>query len=125
MPLRATKQRTAIRDAFTDASRPLGPGEVHEIAKQQVPRLGMATVYRALNELVAEGELRTVDLPGRVSRYEKADLGHHHHFHCTDCDRVYDLEGCMLKSDLELPEGFKVDHHDITLSGTCPDCRED
>lgn len=122
MPKRATKQRAAIEAAFDQASRPLSPAEVHDLARKKVPNLGIATVYRALNELVEEGDLRAVDLPGQNSRYEKSDLGHHHHFHCTDCDRVYDLQGCLLKKDLELPKGFKVQQHDITLSGICPDC---
>jgi len=122
MPKRSTKQRAAIESAFERASRPLGPNEVHELAKKKVPNLGIATVYRALNDLVEEGALKAVDLPGQVSRYEKSDLGHHHHFHCTACDRVYDLDGCLLKKDLSLPKGFQVEQHDITLTGTCPDC---
>lgn len=122
MPQRATKQRSAIEAAFERASRPLSPNEVHDLARQKVPNLGIATVYRALNDLVEAGTLRSVELPGQISRYEKADLGHHHHFHCTVCDRVYDLDGCLLKKDLNLPRGFQLHQHDITLTGTCPDC---
>jgi Fur family ferric uptake transcriptional regulator len=122
MPKRTTKQRSAIEAAFEHASRPLSPHEVHGLAKEKVPNLGIATVYRALNNLVEEGTLRTVELPGQTSRYEKGDLGHHHHFHCTSCDRVYDLDGCLLKKEMDLPKGFRVQQHDITLTGTCPDC---
>lgn len=121
-PKRHTRQRAAIEKAFEVAPRPLSPSEVCGLAAKEVPRLGMATVYRALNEMVDEGSLRPVDLPGHSRRYEKAGLHHHHHFHCTVCDRVFDLEGCMLKSDIKLPPGFDVRRHDITLTGKCPDC---
>lgn len=123
MAKRTTKQRSAIEAAFQQEHRPLNPNEVHEIAKAEVPNLGIATVYRALNDLVEEGSLRVVEIPGQSARYEKANLGHHHHFHCDDCDKVFDLEGCFLKHDLELPEGFEMTQHDITIKGHCPDCR--
>lgn len=119
---RNTKQRLAIEDVFEHIHRPLGPAEVLDLAQQEVPGLGIATVYRALNDLVAEQKLRVVELPGQTARYEKSGLGHHHHFHCTHCDKVFDLEGCLLKTDLQLPPGFEVQGHDITLKGTCPQC---
>lgn len=122
-PKRNTRQRAAIEKAFDKVQRPLSPAEVSDLSRKNVPNLGMATVYRALNEMIEEGSLRPVDLPGQSRRYEKSGLHHHHHFHCTVCNRVYDLDGCMLKADLELPPGFEVDGHDITLTGRCPDCK--
>lgn len=119
---RHTRQRAAIEKAFENVQRPLSPQEVADLARKAVPQLGIATVYRALNELEEEGIIHPVELPGQNRRYEKSGLHHHHHFHCRVCDRVYDLEGCFLKSDLKLPPGFHVSQHDITLTGTCPDC---
>jgi Fur family ferric uptake transcriptional regulator len=119
---RRTKQQTAIEAIFEHTDRPLNPQEVYDLASEEIPSIGMATVYRALNHMVDADQLRVVELPGQTARYESAGLKHHHHFHCLGCDRVFDLDGCMLKADLNLPEGFKVTSHDITLSGTCPDC---
>ncbi|MDF3127855.1 transcriptional repressor [Kiritimatiellaeota bacterium B1221] len=121
-PKRNTRQRAAIEKAFDQVSRPLSPLEVLDMAREYVPNLGMATVYRAVNEMVKEGALHPVELPGQSPRYEKSGLHHHHHFHCHVCDRVYDVDGCFLKPDIQLPSGFKVEDHDITLSGRCPDC---
>lgn len=121
---RNTRQRTAIEAVFDTIPRPLGPSEVWALARAAVPNLGIATVYRALNDLVEEHRLRAVELPGQTPRYERAGLKHHHHFHCRSCDKVFDLDGCMLKADLKLPPGFTVKSHDITLSGFCPDCAD-
>ncbi|MCC5847002.1 MAG: transcriptional repressor [Verrucomicrobia bacterium] len=122
---RQTRQRIAIENVFDHEPRPLGPAEVLDLAQEEVPKLGIATVYRALNDMVEEKLLRVVELPGQPARYEKSGLHHHHHFHCLQCDKVFDLEGCLLKSNLNLPEGFKVTGHDITLSGSCPACAPD
>lgn len=94
------------------------------MAKEAVPNLGMATVYRTLNHMLEDGVLKIVDIPGQSSRYEKAGKEHHHHFHCTSCNRVFDLQAPPLPSDIEIPEGYVVKSHDITLSGTCSDCGE-
>jgi Fur family ferric uptake transcriptional regulator len=119
---RNTRQREAIRSALAEAGRPLSPLEVHAAAQASVSRLGMATVYRALARLVAEGELVQVDLPGAPPRYEVAGLSHHHHFHCRRCGRVFDLPGCPGNFDKLTPRGFKLEAHEVVLYGRCAAC---
>ncbi|GGM91206.1 transcriptional repressor [Thermus composti] len=117
---RSTKQRRAIREAFLEAGRPLSPQEVLSLARRKVPSLGLATVYRTLKGLVEEGFLTAVALPGEPPRYEPAGQGHHHHFLCRRCGRVYELSGCGLKADL--PPGFQAEGHEVTVYGRCPEC---
>lgn len=119
---RNTRQRQAIRQTFEDAGRPLAPQEVLELAQTAAPSLGIATVYRAIKSLVDEELIRPVQLPGEPDRYELAELPHHHHFHCTACNRVFDLDGCAMRSDVRLPRGFKARRHEIVFYGTCPQC---
>ena len=120
---RITRQRKAIWEAIEESTRPLSPHELLAIANRQLPQLGIATVYRALNDLVVEGQLVPVQIPGQPPRYEKANLEHHHHFYCKTCGRVYDLDGCLLKPDYtSLPRSFTVEGHEITLYGTCDRC---
>lgn len=122
---RNTRQRTAIRDAIGSARRPLLPQEVLESAQQQVPGLGLATVYRNLKVLVEEGELRVVNLPGENPRYELggAHHHHHHHFQCLQCQRVFDVHACPGNLAALAPPGFTVEDHDLTLYGRCGQCQ--
>jgi Fur family transcriptional regulator, ferric uptake regulator len=119
---RETQQRRAIREAFTRAGRPLAPHEILAEANPDAPTLGIATVYRNVKSLVDEGWLKTVELPGQPPRYELADIGHHHHFHCTSCGKVFDIEGCVGKLGALVPKGYELDSHDITLYGRCDKC---
>lgn len=119
---RNTRQRLAIREAIAQAARPLLPQEVLESAHEAVPSLSLATVYRTLNALVAEGELTTVSLPGESPRFEAALQRHHHHFKCGDCRRVFDVHACPGDLGHLLPSGFQVRHHDLTLYGRCAEC---
>lgn len=121
---RTTQQRSAIRSAFDAAARPLSPSELHEIARDACPNLGMSTVYRELKRLVEGGEIAPVEVTGGPVRYELAEAAarHHHHFRCDACDRVFDLDGCPGGLKQLLPSGFKLREHELTLVGTCAEC---
>ena len=82
--VRATRQRDAIRSVIQAAKRPLSPGEVLEGARAKVRALGLATVYRNLKLLVAEGVVQVITLPGESPRYEMTESAHHHHFPVHD-----------------------------------------
>jgi Fur family ferric uptake transcriptional regulator len=120
---RSTRQRTAIREVIAAAGRPLLPQEVLDAAQSQVPGLGIATVYRNLKALTLDGELRSVELPGENPRYELVGHGHHHHFQCTQCQRVFDVHACPGDLGKLAPQGFTVEDHDLTLYGKCGDCK--
>ena len=120
---RATRQNTAIREAIAAAGRPLSPTEVLDEARRQVAALGLATVYRNLKALVDAGTIQVVTLPGEAPRYELAQRGHHHHFRCDACQRVFDVHACPGDLAGLAPPGFSVSRHEITLYGRCSDCR--
>jgi Fur family ferric uptake transcriptional regulator len=120
---RHTRQRAAIRDAIAQSGRPLLPQEVLDAAQSAAPGLSIATVYRNLKLLVDEREVRTVLLPGENARYELAGDGHHHHhFQCTRCQRVFEVEACPGDLSSLAPAGFSVEDHELTLYGRCGDC---
>ena len=120
---RRTGQRRAIRQAFEQAARPLSPAEVLELARREQAGLGIATVYRNLKALVEENWLAKVDLPGEATRYERAGLKHHHHFHCTQCGRAYDIDACPGNLYSLVPSGFELTDHEIVLYGRCAKCK--
>ena len=120
--LRNTRQKDALREAFTQANRPLSPEETLRLARGTVPAISIATVYRNIASLLKDQWLRTVELPGEPPRYEVAGKKHHHHFHCQACGKVFDLAGCGLTIRQKLPSGFKAEGHDFFLYGSCDQC---
>lgn len=92
-------------------------------AEQLIGSIGIATVYRAIRSLIADGFVEPVELPGYAPLYERAGKGHHHHFICTNCERAYELEGCESEIRTKLPRGFRVSGHDVTFFGSCASCR--
>jgi Fur family transcriptional regulator, ferric uptake regulator len=122
---RGTAQRRAILEALHEAPGPLTAQELHGRAREAVEGLGLATVYRNLNELERSGQVVSVHLPGDATRYEPSGRGHHHHFRCVRCDTVFELDvGCPLAllEDVTLPGGLQVTGHELVLFGLCREC---
>ena len=120
---RNTSQRDAIRHVIVQADRPLSTGEIFDRARNRIPQLGIATVYRTLKSLKEEGSIREVDLPGQSSRWELSNKDHHHHFLCRTCDKLFEIEGCPVDLGNLLPPGYAMEEHSILLEGKCRDCQ--
>ena len=119
---RDTRQRRAIRKVLETSGRPLSPREVLKGAHRHAPGLGLATVYRNLKALVGGGRIVAVELPGEAARYEPAGKGHHHHFRCRGCDRLFEVMGCRQAAAGRPPRGFQVESHEVVWYGRCASC---
>ena len=119
---RKTRQKDAIRTAFTAADRPLSHEEALTLAQQQVDGLSIATVYRNIHLLVDEGWLVPVEVPGDTTRYETAGKEHHHHFQCNECGKMFELPGCGVDVKPKLPRGFRGTGHEFYVYGVCDSC---
>ena len=125
MPSRAsrkTKQRDALREVLERSERPLSIGELLEAATRRIEGLGVATVYRTVNALLEDDVVAAVAIPGEPVRYELANKGHHHHFQCEKCTRVFDVAGCIDNIRKLIPPKFRVRTHELTVYGLCGSC---
>jgi Fur family transcriptional regulator, ferric uptake regulator len=90
-------------------------------------RVGIASVYRVLEQLSREGFVQRIDIGAGTSRFEPihADGEHHHHLVCDDCGKVEAFADAELERALHRVEGrtgYSVAGHDVVLRGTCSDC---
>jgi Fur family ferric uptake transcriptional regulator len=120
---RKTNQRNAIQEVFQKIDRPLGIDEILDAGRRSVRSLNQATVYRNLKLLVETGWLKKIQTPELGALYEKAGKGHHHHFQCRSCDRLFEISGCAFNERSSTPPGFVTQGHEVYLYGICPACR--
>ena len=121
---RQTQQRDTIHRVIEETDRPLTAEEIFSAAKRTVRGLGIATVYRNLKRMVGTGELTVVELPGEPARYEMSGKGHHHHFICDVCDRVFEVSFCTPELARMTPRAFQLDRHEVVLYGRCAECKK-
>ncbi|MBV8171648.1 MAG: transcriptional repressor [Candidatus Eremiobacteraeota bacterium] len=119
---RHTRQRGALKEILSRADRPLSVEELLEHGARRIDGLGVATVYRAVAAMLDEGWIHAVEIPGEPTRYERSDKGHHHHFSCEKCARVFDVAGCPEGVRKLAPPKFRVREHSVTLYGLCASC---
>ena len=121
---RNTKQRQLVLEVVRQHGGHISADEVYLKAREIDPSISRGTIYRNLKLLLENGWLRQVYHPSLGTLYERTGKGHHHHFHCRLCNRVYDLPGCALNEKEAAPAGFVVEDHECFLFGVCPACRE-
>ncbi len=102
--------------------------EIHERVRAEGARVGIASVYRAVEGLVDSGLVQRIDLGDGTARFERADPrgDHHHHLVCDDCGKVEAFEDAELEADLErvaAARGYAIAGHDVVVRGACDDCR--
>ena len=91
-------------------------------------RVGIASVYRVLEQLSRDGFVQRVDVGAGTSRFEPIHAGgehHHHHLVCDDCGKVEAFADDQLERALRNVEGktgYTVAGHDVLLRGACRDC---
>jgi Fur family transcriptional regulator, ferric uptake regulator len=101
--------------------------EIFDELRGQGRRVGIASVYRALEQLSRDGFVQRIDVGSGTTRFEPLHAGgeHHHHVVCDDCGKVEAFADEELERALHNVEGrtgYSVDGHDVVLRGTCEAC---
>jgi len=107
----------------------LSAQDIHErLRRGGGKRVGLASVYRALDVLAQLKLVHRIDVDGTAC-YEPADPSgdHHHHAICDECGKMDSFEDPELErliGGLGERLGYEVVAHDIVLRGACPDCAD-
>jgi Fur family transcriptional regulator, ferric uptake regulator len=122
--------RRLVVELLGEQSCCLSAQEIHDALRASGGRVGIASVYRALDGLDELGLVQRIDLGDGVARYEPAhaDGDHHHHLVCDDCGKVEPFEDAGLESAIKRVaggRGYSVAAHEVVLRGACEDCRHD
>ncbi|WP_433294295.1 Fur family transcriptional regulator [Actinoplanes sp. CA-030573] len=121
---RWTFAKNAIVGTLMDAERHLSPRRIYETLLPAHPQLDHSTVYRALQVLVDEGVVHSLDRRGEA-RYGLADRPHHHVV-CGDCGRVAEVAAAdgvqELLTMVGSRTGFSFAGQSLTLTGRCARC---
>ena len=137
----AEHARTALRDAgyHSGAAREavvellsgqdccLTAQEIFDALRANGRTVGIASVYRGVDQLAELGLLQRVDVGDGVARFQPVRPGgeHHHHLVCDECGRVEAFHDEPLELTLEAlgrRAGYELAGHDVVLRGACSNC---
>lgn len=121
---RATPVRIKVLELLLQSTTAISHLELEQLAPQYGLEADRVTLYRTLDWLIEQGLAHKVAGTDRIWRYNaQAELYHPHaHFACNQCRQVFCLERIQPALLFSLPEGFKLEQVEITLSGHCAQC---
>ena len=123
---RAGAARRAVIELLGGERCCLAAQEIADRLRNAGQPVGVASVYRTLDLLSAEGLVQRVDVGGRAL-YEAVVPGgeHHHHAVCERCGALTPFEDPALEraiDGLANRLGHRVQAHDVLIRGECAGC---
>jgi len=122
--LRRTRPRRLILDVVRATDAHPTAAFVYQKVRRRLPRVSLATVYRNLRMLAAEGFLAERTDAGGL-RFD-GNTGPHDHFTCLTCGRIYDVparDDGGGRRRVAARTGFEVLDHRTEYYGRCGTCR--
>ncbi|WP_353953444.1 transcriptional repressor [Knoellia sp. S7-12] len=120
---RPTRQRAALAELMAATPEFVSAQELHSKLQSRGDSVGLATVYRNLQAMAADGDVDVVRTDDGECVYRScATDAHHHHLVCRECGRTVEVEGPAVEkwaTEVASRNGFTDVTHTIELFGTC------
>jgi Fur family ferric uptake transcriptional regulator len=119
--------RRAVIELLASEHCCLSAQEIAERIRAGGQRVGTASVYRAVDLLLAAGLVQRIEVGDGGARFEAVVPGGHHHHHavCDRCGRLTPFEDPGLERAIgHLADrlGHRVHAHDVLIRGQCHGC---
>lgn len=122
---RNTLQKSIIHKTVLDMKCHASADEVYDVIKKTYQNISRATVYRNLNELAKNKEIKKIEVPGGADRFDYQCFDHYH-LRCLKCGKIFDVEMDYMKDlekNIQNLNEFDFKGHDILFKGICPLCK--
>ena len=123
--LKKTPGRISVLEALSHHASPVDVNELVQILERNNVTLDKVTVYRILEVFVEKGLIERVELQEGKFRYEVIK-DHHHHFVCTDCGSIEDMDDCCIDDHVKnaaKKHNFLIEKHALEFYGRCGSCQ--
>lgn len=124
---RVTAQRTIILETIAHMEDHISAQQVYDGARERLPGLNLATVYRTVESLQGAGMINMLSAGGEPMRFSLCDPEHpHSHLVCHKCGSVFEVEAEEIEAfarRVEEKTSFRIDSAHLTLDGLCETCK--
>ncbi len=116
--LRMTRQRAVLLEVLAGASDHPDAAELHKRVQARNTGVSLATVYRTLTELEAQGIIQRHSFDGASARFETCDPAHHDHMIDVETGAVVEFRSDRierLQAEIAAELGYDIVHHRLEL----------
>ena len=122
--IRLTTQRQIILEELSKVKTHPTAGEVYDMVRKRLPRIGLGTVYRNLELMAENGMIMKLEVGGTQKRFD-ATTDAHYHIRCSCCGRVDDIDVPVIDSLVDAAaenSSYQIHGHHIEFTGICSKC---
>ncbi len=126
MKAQRTRSQEKVLEVLQTLKKAISAQELYIQLRHSNHNMGLATVYRSLEALKLQGEIKVRILPNGESVYSSINRDRHH-LTCVNCNRSIPIKQCPvheLEKQLEQSHQFKVYYHTLEFFGLCDRCQE-
>ncbi len=127
--IKVTSQRLKIIECLLESPLPQTAEEIMaKLKKNKEPgKCDLVTIYRTLHQFEKIKVVEKSFFSENTAQYCINDLNdhqHHHHFLCKMCQKITEINSCLLEDQLSQLEkkGFRDISHRLEFFGVCPQC---
>ncbi len=120
-----TKNQSIIFNFLQELHDALSAQELHRALKEKGYGIGLATVYRSLENLKTRGAIKSTTTPQGEALYSVIPIDRHH-LHCLKCGRSIPIDICPLEGinqKLKQHYNFDIYYHTLEFFGICNECQ--
>ncbi|MGH3320600.1 MAG: Fur family transcriptional regulator [Streptosporangiaceae bacterium] len=121
-----TRRHDDVRRALASSEGFRSAQDLYTDLRAGGARIGLTTVYRALQALSDSGEVDVLVTGDGESVYRACHTDeHHHHLVCRRCGRTVEVEGPTVEAwatGVGARHGFTDVTHTVEVFGTCREC---
>ena len=126
-----SKQRELILNSLRNRQDHPTAEKLYLDLKNEMPELGIATVYRNLSDLCEEGKIIRIKTASGPDKFDGNTMPHIH-FECKECGDIIDIvlfenQVKQLDNDLKIfakQINAEVEDSEITITGLCKKCKK-
>ena len=121
---RNTKQKELLNKEISKMKSFFSSEDLFKIINKKDPKIGIATVYRFLNEKVKEKKLYSY-VCGKKNLYSKGKKNHCH-FVCEETGKIihFELDNLDFLKNIQNKIPGKINSFQLEIKGVCNKCKD-
>jgi len=117
--LKVTQPRKLILELLDEAgNKHVTADDIYRVLIQAGEDIGLATVYRVLNQFEAAGLVVKHNFEGGQAYYELDSGAHHDHMVCVETGKVIEFSNAeieRLQAEIAAEHGYEIEDHSLVI----------
>ncbi|OKL49313.1 Fur family transcriptional regulator [Boudabousia marimammalium] len=123
---RMTRQRAAIEQLLSELDEFRSAQQLHDDLRKSGNTIGLATVYRTLQQMAEAKEVDVVRGADGEALYRRCTgWEHHHHLICRECNKAVEISSKIVERwvhEVANQHDFTEVQHAADMIGLCKEC---